>query len=481
MLSLQSVQGEQIQALVQSYQSTNAKPAENAEKSDFSFMDLLRTEQQKTETVDEKTVSRMNDEHKKPEDTEKVAEKPVEKASDDTAQEKVSDEQKVQVSQKDDDAEKTAANIVVDGEETALIAAENPVAVDVRTFALQSQPIAQLPEEAAVAVTDEAVELIPAQIEPALNEFAWTQVNADEAGGVELLDDAVPEETVAALIQDFVVPEIDVDDDDLAKVQNLAAEHPLDFLQATEKQFVLSDEKPVLDGEGKKTAVQETKTKPRLEITDLRTVKSDAAVETEQAVGKAQQKNGADFAFEQKNEPQVQMTMNMVGAVEQNITSSSTQTAAANGSNFQSMLTNAIQENAPDFVKAGNIVLRDGNQGTINLILKPEALGNVKISLSLSDKVITGQITVQTKEAYNAFKDSIDALREAFAQNGFEAQGFDLNYAGNQNFAQNQQGWQNPEYAVRGNRTYGELVLDTQTVEDAEIYENSAYGINIVA
>ena len=479
MLSLQSVQGEQIQALVQSYQSTNAKPAENEGKPDFSFMDLLRTEQQKTETGDEKTVSRMNDEHKKPEDTEKIAEKPVEKVSDDTAHEKASDEQKVQVGQKDD-AEKPDASVVVDGEETALIAA-NPMAVDVRTFALQSQPVAVQPEEAVAAVTDEAVELIPAQIEPILNEFALKQVNAGETADAELLDDAVPEETVAALIQDFVVPDIDLDDDDLAKVQNLAAEHPLDFLQSAEKNFVLSDEKPVLDGEGKKTAVQETKTKPRLEITDLRTVKSDAAVETEQAVGKAQQKNGADFAFEQKNEPQVQMTMNMVGAVEQNITSSSTQTAAANGSNFQSMLTNAIQENAPDFVKAGNIVLRDGNQGTINLILKPEALGNVKISLSLSDKVITGQITVQTKEAYEAFKDSIDALRNAFAQNGFEAQGFDLNYAGNQNFAQNQQGWQNPEYAIRGNRTYGELVLDTESVLDAEIYENSAYGINIVA
>ena len=157
-----------------------------------------------------------------------------------------------------------------------------------------------------------------------------------------------------------------------------------------------------------------------------------------------------------------------------------TQTAAAHGSNFQAMLANAVQENAPDFVKAGSIVLRDGNQGAINVILRPESLGNVKISLSLSDKVITGQITVQSQEAYNAFRDSIDTLRTAFAQSGFEAQGFDLSFAGNQQFAQSQQDWQNPEFAVRADKSYGDFVAG-EVESDMTDYAVSDYGVNIVA
>ena len=295
------------------------------------------------------------------------------------------------------------------------------------------------------------------------------------------------DETMAMLLDEsaFIVPEIETGDEELTTAQELVTENPSLFLQNAEHDFSAIHEEPnSFTTDEEKISIKETKQKPRLEITDLRTQKSDASVETQDAVAKTQQKNGADFAFDQKNEPQVQMTMEMTGAtaIDQNITSSSTQTAAANGSNFQSMLANAIQENAPDFVKAGNIVLRDGNQGSINLILRPESLGNVKISLSLSDKVITGQITVQSQEAYDAFKESIGALREAFAQSGFEAQGFDLNFSQGQQFAQSQQQeWQQPEFAVRAGQTYGDYVSLADSDDVGMRYENSDHGINIVA
>ena len=323
------------------------------------------------------------------------------------------------------------------------------------------------------------------QIAIELNNLSWLFVKqADSAEDI-----SVPDEAITALLdeQSFLLPEIPVDDEDLAQAQELVSQNPAAFLQDAGEMLAKTEESAdddtALDGKkGVEKAQKAQKAKPRLEITDLRTQKSDVGIETENAVGKAQQKNGADFAFAQKNEPSVQMTMEMVGAshIDQNITSANTQTAAANGSNFQAMLTNAIQENAPDFVKAGNIVLRDGNQGAINLILRPESLGNVKISLSLSDKVITGQITVQSQEAYNAFKDSIDSLKAAFAQSGFEAQGFDLNFAGNQQFAQSQNDWQNPEFAIRADRTYGDFV-SAEDAADVADYALSDYGINIVA
>ena len=480
MLSLQSVQGEQIQALAQSFQPQNATHVENTEKSDFSFMDLLRAEQQKIDVGEEKNVSRMNDEQKKPENPEKIAEKPAEEAEDDAVQEKLPQEQNQRVSQKSETTEKKVTDFAEDGEKIALVSAELAQVSELPRVPVTAAA-EKLSDEPVMAVAENAENARHDSVRAEMKNFAWMYSAGQEEKFV--LDEEVPEEIASALLDahGFAVPDIDVGDDDLAKIQQLAAEKPDLFLDAAENNFVFDKDMLSSEDTDKKIAVKEQKTKPRLEITDLRTVKTETAVETENAVGKTQQKNGADFAFEQKSEPQVQMTMDMIGNVEQNITSSSTQTAAANGSNFQSMLANAIQENAPDFVKAGNIVLRDGNQGAINLILRPEALGNVKISLSLSDKVITGQITVQSQEAYNAFKDSIDSLKAAFAQNGFEAQGFDLNFAGQQNFAQGQQEWQSPEFAIRANRTYGELVLDDVSDGSAELYENSAYGIDIVA
>jgi flagellar hook-length control protein fliK len=99
-------------------------------------------------------------------------------------------------------------------------------------------------------------------------------------------------------------------------------------------------------------------------------------------------------------------------------------------SQFASLLSDRIKNSADDFVKAGSIILRDGNRGSINLILHPEELGNVKIRLQISDNILTGRITVASEEAYNAFKANIVSLNEAFASNGFDTAGFDLSWSG---------------------------------------------------
>jgi flagellar hook-length control protein FliK len=179
----------------------------------------------------------------------------------------------------------------------------------------------------------------------------------------------------------------------------------------------------------------------------------------------------------------IQMTMELAAKAEQNITSSSAQSAGANGSNFQAMLSNAVQENAPDFVKAGNIVLKDNKQGSINLILRPEGLGNVKISLNLDDKNLSAQIVVHTKEAMEAFKESIPSLKQAFTESGFETGSFDLNFSNNQS---NQQGFaqgENQNQQLFAQKSYGEFVTPGALAQEgaAEAYTDTAYGINIVA
>lgn len=186
---------------------------------------------------------------------------------------------------------------------------------------------------------------------------------------------------------------------------------------------------------------------------------------------------------DEKNNPQITMDFAAASA-NQNIVSSDNQTASANGSNFQAMLTNQIQENAGEIVKAGNIVLKDNDVGSIKLILHPESLGNVKIDLNLHDKNISGKIVVATQEAFNAFKETAENLKQAFTQSGFDSVGLELSLA-NQSFGQNNPGenQNNPaaEFAMR--KIYGELnVFSDENFEEIEILENSSRNsVNIVA
>jgi flagellar hook-length control protein FliK len=104
---------------------------------------------------------------------------------------------------------------------------------------------------------------------------------------------------------------------------------------------------------------------------------------------------------------------------------------AENGQSFASMLSQELRGNAADLVKTGSIVLRNNNEGLIRLTLHPESLGNVKISLELSDdKRISGKIVVSSREAYEAFNENLDGLSKAFVDGGFESAGFDLSWSG---------------------------------------------------
>ncbi|MBO4385511.1 MAG: flagellar hook-length control protein FliK [Treponema sp.] len=171
---------------------------------------------------------------------------------------------------------------------------------------------------------------------------------------------------------------------------------------------------------------------------------------------------------------------------QQNILASNNQSAGATGSTFQAMLSQQIQENAPEFVKAGSIILRDNNSGTINMTMKPESLGNVKISLEVSDKVIAGQITVHSQEAYDAFKQNLDTLKQAFQQNGFDSAGFTLNLAQNNNSGTFGQEQHQMAQEFMSNRTYGELASTgdssvQETGSSASYSKSSGYQIDVVA
>ena len=293
------------------------------------------------------------------------------------------------------------------------------------------------------------------------------------------------------------IPGAETDDEKLANAQNLASSDPELFLKNAEQQFVqtegVSKSRADLSLTDKKSAqtttAKDKKNELKLAVHDLRTrhVFEDASakVDATKAVQKSAEKKEITLSMQQQNETNVQMTMELAAKAQENITSSSSQAAAASGSDFQQMLSNAVQDNAPDFVKAGNIVLKDNNQGTINLVLKPEGLGNVKISLNLDDKNLSAQITVQTKEAMDAFRESIQSLKQAFTESGFETGSFDLNFSNQQqNFAQgdgNQS--QQKDASFLAHQSYGEFVTASALASGdvADAYAGGDYSVNIVA
>ena len=185
------------------------------------------------------------------------------------------------------------------------------------------------------------------------------------------------------------------------------------------------------------------------------------------------------------NENTAVMSVELNPNAEADVLSLNTQTAASNGSNFQAMLSNQMHNVAPEFVKAGNLVLKDNNQGTINLVLHPDDLGNVKIHLSLDGKTLSGHITVATKEALQVFKDNAETLREAFIKNGFDAASFDvsMNNGGSFNQSSGFEG-QNDGRNMIAQRLYGSSG-EGLSAELDDIFENaediSNYSVNIVA
>lgn len=222
----------------------------------------------------------------------------------------------------------------------------------------------------------------------------------------------------------------------------------------------------------------------KITVTDLRSQARNVEVAASNDK-KLSVKSGLKTEIRYDGKNAAEMTMNLADGIQQNLTSSNAQTASASSSTFQAMLSNQLQNNAADFVKAGNIVLKDNDAGQIKLILHPESLGNVKIDLEISDKTLTGRITVASREAFNAFKESSESLRQAFINSGFENAGFELAMAGNGSFGGNLNGREQNDAgkAFAAGKAYAEEPVYADYVADnnAEFAFSAANSINIVA
>ena len=309
------------------------------------------------------------------------------------------------------------------------------------------------------------------------------EITADEISFLQegVVANFVNETPVEMDNQNLVNLELDekiLSEEILIGAQELSVDSPREFLGDFSDTKFVGDEKIVSNLKSSKKFALDKEGK--IIVTDLRTTPQENVQEN---VENTKPNFVTDVKFDGNNS--AQMTLDLANNVQQNLTSSNTQSAAASNSNFQAMLTNQIQQNAYDFVKTGSIILKDNDVGSIKLILHPESLGNVKIDLQISDNTINGKIVVASQEAFNAFKDSMDSLKQAFMQSGYETSNFDLNLAGqnnpSNNFANQQE---NNDAKFQMARTYAEYSSagDVSSEVFEENFENSSKSaINIVA
>ncbi|MDR2079227.1 MAG: flagellar hook-length control protein FliK [Treponema sp.] len=97
------------------------------------------------------------------------------------------------------------------------------------------------------------------------------------------------------------------------------------------------------------------------------------------------------------------------------------------GEAVENILARELHQNLNgDIVRHASIVLRDGNEGTIKLSLKPESLGNVKIHLEMAENRIAGHIIVENDEVLRAFERELRSLEQAFKDSGFAGATLDM-------------------------------------------------------
>lgn len=215
----------------------------------------------------------------------------------------------------------------------------------------------------------------------------------------------------------------------------------------------------------------------KITVTDLRTAADKAKVNEAEA-----QKDEKPLSKVYAAKGEVEITINAADTAQANITSSSTQSAGASSSTFQAMVENSVRENTPEIVRAGSLILRNNNTGTINLVMHPENLGNVRIVLHVADNVISGQITVHSEEAYNAFKSNAASLSQAFNDSGFQAQGFTVAYSGGDANPQQGQGQYSPEsqfMSEKALRGYDNAAVSVPS--SASVAYSNDYSVNVVA
>lgn len=449
-----------VSQAAQSGQLQISQNLNNSSSNNVSFADMLASFNKPIEQKPDENAA-LKAETVKPQ--ENAQSRPVDEAGNSDKAEKIKDEKltdpsqdKASVKEQTEETEQITKSPVKNGEKTESDLKKNPQIKTDTDKNSTSQQNSKTYDSKKVLSEEEKKALIDQQNLEILKEQSAKAQQEDSSG-------------LAAAMNQNITSGVKENDAGAAKFDK-------DFNPQDLSVSVKSDSKTDSDFESKNI-------KEKISVVDLRT-KPETAEDS-----KPVEKTAKNLKVEYNSDSTATVTMELDPqqlAAGENILSLDNQTAASQGSDFQAMVSNQIQANAPDFVRTGTILLKDNDKGTINLVLHPDDLGNVKIHLSMDGKTISAHITVNTKEALEVFKENAQTLREAFAKNGYETAGFDVSYNGNSNGQgqnQNFEGrYDGMEYMARN--AYNEFagVQDDGYIQNGwEMTENSEYSINIVA
>ena len=83
-----------------------------------------------------------------------------------------------------------------------------------------------------------------------------------------------------------------------------------------------------------------------------------------------------------------------------------------------------------EVVRHATVLVREGDQGEIRLVLRPENLGSVRIRMQVSQDSVSGRIVVENAAVRQAVEEGLDALRSAFREEGYDTASLDVSVGG---------------------------------------------------
>jgi len=230
-----------------------------------------------------------------------------------------------------------------------------------------------------------------------------------------------------------------------AKSESKVAETPAQgILQQTEAKKTVVGEK---DGRNRLDEAR-NRDKRRGATVEVRDFRSTGA-EFVQKDSVVQVKTGVETRPEQGSVKEITLELHLPNQGQGN-QSATTSWEAKAGQAFEDILARELHQNLNnDIVRNASVVLRDSNEGTIRLALKPESLGNVKIRLEMAENKITGRIVVETEETLRAFEREISSLEKAFLESGFEGASLEMSLADHGGGAEQWQGTEESQSVAR--------------------------------